>query len=74
MQKILDIAQRQRQRVQNLTDRRVDKVWRALWLENEYLKCLVLPDLGGHLYGCTDKRNGQQLFYANPSIKLAAIA
>ncbi|MFO7692699.1 MAG: DUF6067 family protein, partial [Vicinamibacterales bacterium] len=58
----------------NLTDRRVDKVWRALWLENEYLKCLVLPDLGGHLYGCTDKRNGQQLFYANPSIKLAAIA
>jgi len=58
----------------NLTDKRVDKVWRALWVENEYLKCLVLPDLGGHLYGCTDKRNGQQLFYANPSIKLAAIA
>ena len=58
----------------NLTDKRVDKAWRALWLENEYLKCLVLPDLGGHLYGCTDKRNGQQLFYANPSIKLAAIA
>ena len=58
----------------NLTDSRVDKTWRALWLENEYLKCLVLPDLGGHLYGCTDTRNGQQLFYANPSIKLAAIA
>jgi tetratricopeptide (TPR) repeat protein len=58
----------------NLTDRRADRSWRALWLENEYLKCLVLPDLGGHLYGCTDKRNGQQMFYANPSIKLAAIA
>ena len=58
----------------NLSDKRVDKTWRALWLENEYLKCLVLPDLGGHLYGCTDKRNGQQMFYANPSIKLAAIA
>ena len=58
----------------HLTDRRVDKVWRAVWLENEYLKCLVLPDLGGHLYSCTDKRNGQQLFYANPSIKFAGIA
>ena len=58
----------------NLTDKRVDKVWRALWVENEYLKCLVLPDLGGHLYGCTDKLNGQQMFYANPSIKLADIA
>ena len=50
----------------NLTDVRTDKTWRALWLENEYLKCLILPDLGGHLYSCTDKRNGQQMFYANP--------
>jgi len=58
----------------NLTDKRIEKNWRALWLENEYLKCLILPDLGGHLYSCTDKRNGQQLFYANPSIKLAGIA
>jgi tetratricopeptide (TPR) repeat protein len=58
----------------SLTDTRVNTTWRALWLENEYLKCLVLPDLGGHLYSCTDKRNGQQLFYANPSIKFAAIA
>ena len=58
----------------NLTDKRIEKTWRALWLENEYLKCLILPDLGGHLYSCTDKRNGQQLFYANPSIKLAGIA
>ena len=58
----------------NLTDVRTDKTWRALWLENEYLKCLILPDLGGHLYSCTDKRNGQQMFYANPSIKLTRIA
>lgn len=58
----------------NLSDTRVDKTWRALWVENEYLKCLVLPDLGGHLYSCTDKRNGRELFYANPSIKFAGIA
>ena len=58
----------------SLTDKRIERNWRALWLENDYLKCLILPDLGGHLYSCTDKRNGQQLFYANPSIKLAGIA
>jgi len=34
----------------NLTDHRVDHAWRALFLENEYLKCSVLPDVGGHLY------------------------
>ena len=57
-----------------LTDRRQDREWRALFLENEYLKAVVLPDLGGHLYSCTDKRNGAEMFYANPSIKLASIA
>src|SRR5215472_18399067 len=57
----------------NLTDRRIDHAWRAVFLENEYLKCWVLPDLGGHLYTCTDKISGQPMFYANPSIKKANI-
>ena len=58
---------------ENLTDRRIDQNWRALYLENELLKCVVLPDIGGHLYTCTDKINGQSLFYANSSIKKAVI-
>ena len=58
----------------NLTDRRTDHAWRAVFMENEYLKCWVLPDLGGHLYTCTDKISGQSMFYANPSIKKAAIS
>lgn len=57
----------------NLTDRRVAHTWRAVFLENEYLKCTVLPDLGGHLYTCVDKINGRPMFYANPSIKKANI-
>ncbi|HZQ95576.1 MAG TPA: DUF5107 domain-containing protein [Candidatus Sulfotelmatobacter sp.] len=58
----------------NLTDRRVDHAWRAVFLENEYLKCSVLPDLGGHVYTCTDKISGQPMFYENPSIKKANIS
>ncbi|HEX4933742.1 MAG TPA: DUF5107 domain-containing protein, partial [Gemmatimonadaceae bacterium] len=57
-----------------LTDRRRPRAWRALFLENEYLRCSVLPDLGGHLYSCTDKVNGQEMFYANGSIKVSNIA
>ncbi len=57
----------------NLTDRRTVREWRALFLENEYLKCVVLPDLGGHLYSCTDKVSGEEMFYANTSIKLTQI-
>ena len=58
----------------NLTSRRVDHDWRAIYLENEYLKCSVLPDIGGHLYTCIDKISGKSMFYDNPSIKKAAIA
>lgn len=56
-----------------MTANRVNQPWRALFLENEYLKCTVLPDIGGHLYSCTDKTNGAEMFYANPSIKKALI-
>ena len=58
---------------ENLTDQRVAHDWRAVYLENEYLKCSVLPDIGGHLYTCVDKLSGQPMFYANPSIKKANI-
>jgi tetratricopeptide (TPR) repeat protein len=58
----------------NLTDHRADHAWRALFLENEYLKCSVLPDIGGHLYSCTDKISGKPMFYENPSIKKADVA
>lgn len=57
----------------NLTDRRTRHALRAVFLENEYLKCTILPDLGGHLYTCIDKINGKPMFYANPSIKKANI-
>jgi tetratricopeptide (TPR) repeat protein len=57
----------------NLTGVKADHAWRAIFLENEYLKCTVLPDIGGHLYTCIDKISGQSMFYANPSIKKAQI-
>ncbi|HVR70323.1 MAG TPA: DUF5107 domain-containing protein [Vicinamibacteria bacterium] len=57
-----------------LTGRREVARWRTLHLENDYLKVTVLPDLGGHLYSCVDKATGEDLFYANTSIKKARVA
>lgn len=56
-----------------LTDRREPVSWRTLNLENEYLRLTVLPDLGGHIYSCLDKRTGREMFYANTAIKKALI-
>lgn len=57
----------------SLTGRKSEHVWRSVVLENEYLKCTILPDVGGHIYTCMDKINGQSMFYSNPSIKKAEI-
>jgi len=56
-----------------ITNQPVVHKLRGIFLENEYLKCSVLPDIGGHVYTCIDKINGQPMFYANPSIKKARI-
>jgi Flp pilus assembly protein TadD len=57
----------------NLTGVKSTHAWRAVFLENAYLKCTVLPDIGGHIYTCVDKISGKPMFYANPSIKKAQI-
>lgn len=57
-----------------LTGRQSVARHRALVLENDYLKLVVLPDLGGHIYSCVDKVNGHELFYANKSLRKAQVA
>jgi Flp pilus assembly protein TadD/histidinol phosphatase-like PHP family hydrolase len=49
------------------------QTYRTLNLENEYLACVVMPELGGRLYSCRDKLSGQEMFHANSSIKKAMI-
>lgn len=38
-------------------------------LENDWLRLTFLPELGGRLYGITDKATGEELLYQNPVIK-----
>ncbi|MBN2289994.1 MAG: DUF5107 domain-containing protein, partial [Candidatus Glassbacteria bacterium] len=52
-----------------LTDERYDRSYRALWVENEYVKVLVLPEIGGRLHGAQDKTNGYQFFQNQRTIK-----
>jgi tetratricopeptide (TPR) repeat protein len=58
---------------ESLTGRQSMVRYHALFLENEHLKLVVLPELGGHLYTCIDKANGAEMFYANRSIRKAQI-
>jgi tetratricopeptide (TPR) repeat protein len=56
-----------------LLDRREDRAYRALWLENEYVRVSVLPEIGGRVFTAQDKTNGYDFFYRQRVIKPALI-
>ncbi len=56
-----------------LTDRREDKTYKALYLENDYVKVCVLPEIGGRIFAARDKTNGYDFFYRQSVIKPALI-
>ena len=41
----------------------------AVYIENEYLRCCVLPDVGGRLYEVVDKASKSPLFFVNPYLE-----
>ena len=56
-----------------LTDTKVDKTYRSLELENEFVAISVLPELGGRIFTAVDKGNGYNFFYRQNVIKPALI-
>ena len=58
----------------DLTDRREAKSYKAVFLENEFLKAIVLPELGGHLYSLYDKVNKREVFYRNNVVKYGLVS
>lgn len=47
------------------------KTYRAIFVENEYLKLTYLPELGGRIFSLYDKIRGREVFYRNDVIKPA---
>ncbi len=41
-----------------LTEEKGERTYRGLWLENEYVRALVLPEIGGRLHDAYDKTAG----------------
>jgi hypothetical protein len=52
---------------------KVDKEYKAVILENDYLKICVTPEMGGRLYYVLDKTNNYEVVYNNHVVKPALI-
>ena len=59
--------------IDKIYDQKVKKSYRAVILENEYLKITFLPELGGRVYRAVDKTNGYDFVYCNEVIKPALV-
>lgn len=54
-------------------EHRVDKEYTAVRLENDYVRVVILPEIGGRIYSATDKTTGYDFFYKQHVIKPALI-
>lgn len=59
--------------IEKIYDEKADQEYRAVWLENEYLKIMILPELGGRIQRAYDKTNGYDFVYYNHVIKPALV-
>jgi len=58
----------------NLTSEKVDKTYKMVYLENQYVKIGILPEIGGKIFEAVDKTNGYEFFYHQHVIKPALIS
>lgn len=54
-------------------DRKI-RAFKAVRVENEYLRAIFLPELGGRLWSLFDKEKGRELLYKNPVFQPANLA
>lgn len=59
--------------IETMSDEKVDKDYQAIWLENEYIKVMVLPELGGRVQMAYDKMAKRHFVYYNHVIKPALV-
>lgn len=61
-------------RFDGFTNDAVDQEWKIVTLENEYIKVLVAPEIGGKVLGAIDKSTGEEFIYLNKVVKFRDIA
>ena len=59
--------------VEKIEDEKKDKSYQAVYLENEYIKVMILPELGGRVQMAYDKIKKRHFIYYNQVIKPALV-
>jgi len=52
----------------------VDKDWKVIRMENSYIQVSLLPEVGGKIWGASEKSTGNEFIYTNHVMKFREIA
>jgi len=59
--------------IERIADKPTPHEWHVVWLENEYIKVMVMPELGGRIQMAYDKVRARHFVYYNHVIKPALV-
>lgn len=59
--------------IESIANEKHDREWNAVFIENEYIKVMVLPELGGRIQMAYDKIKQRHFVYYNHVIKPALV-
>ena len=59
--------------IESIADEPTPHDWHVVWLENEYLKVMIMPELGGRIQMAYDKIKERHFIYYNHVIKPALV-
>ena len=59
--------------INEISRTKTERAYRAVWLENQYIRVMILPELGGRIQRAYDKTNGYDFVYYNHVIKPALV-
>ena len=61
-------------RFDGFTDSARAQSWKTVELENQYLKVLILPEIGGKIWAAIEKKSDRSFIYFNSVVKFRDIA
>ena len=56
------------------TNQAVQQSWKVVELENDFIKIMILPEIGGKIWSAVEKKSGKEFIYFNHVVKFRDVA
>ena len=61
-------------RFDGFTETPIQKKWKVVEIENDFIKILILPEVGGKIWAAIDKKTNEPFVYYNHAVKFRDVA